>query len=47
MVEQGRAGWENWMRVDWDKPGNHTEWLAVRIRHILTWQGMIKDLKTG
>ena len=46
MVEQGRAEWENWMKVDQNKPGNHTEWLAVRIRHILMWWDTIEDLKT-
>ena len=29
MVEQGRTKWENWTKVDWDKPDNHTGWLAV------------------
>ena len=47
MIEQGGVGWENWMKVDWDKPGNYTGWLAVRTRHILMWWGIIKNLKTG
>ena len=46
MIEQSRMGWENWTRVDWDKLGNHTEWLAVETRCILMWWGTIEDLKT-
>ena len=46
MIEQGKVGWENWMKVDWDKSGNHTEWLAVETRCILMWWNTIKNLKT-
>ena len=47
IIEQDRIRWENWTKVDQGEPDNNIRWLAVRIKHILTWWNTIKNLGIG